>query len=79
MVNRHGASKSMSEVNDISGAFKLLSEKGIVPAILATSDMVAQTPIYNSHPSDGDSSEVNNRLKVIEESMNSIIEANKIG
>ena len=35
--------------------------------------MVSQTPIYISHPVEGDSSEINARLRVIEKSLNSII------
>ena len=54
-------------------ALKVLSEKNSLPMFLSTSDMVKQTPICISHPVDDDSSEVNARLKVIEESLNSIM------
>ena len=73
MVKRQGNTKSKSEVNDICEAFKILSEKDVLPVVLGTSALVAKTPIYNCHPVEGDTSEVNHRLKVIEESMNSII------
>ena len=36
--------------------------------------MVAKTPIYKCHPVEGDTSEVNYRLKSIEETMNSILD-----
>ena len=74
MVKRQGSSKTKSELNDISDAFKSISEKDSVPVVIGTSDMVALTPIYISHPTEGDPSEVNNRLKTIEESMNTMLE-----
>ena len=37
--------------------------------------MVSQTPIYISDPIDGDSSEMNARLKVIEESLDSVVKS----
>ena len=73
IVKRQGNTKTRSEINDICEAFKLLSEKDALPVVLGTSALVAKTPIYNCHPVEGDASEVNHRLKVIEESMNSII------
>ena len=36
-----------------------------VTDVLNTSDMVVQTPIYMSHPVEGDSTEVNARLKAM--------------
>ena len=39
---------------------------------LSTSNMVSQTPIYNLYPVEGDNSEVTARLKIVEESLNSI-------
>ena len=73
MVKRQGNTKTRSEINDVCEAFKLLSEKDVLPVVLGTSALVAKTPIYNCHPVEGDASEVNHRLKVIEESMNAII------
>ena len=75
LIKRQGASKLTSEVNDIAMAFKTLSERDTIPIIIGTSDMVALTPIYKSHPTDGDQSEVNFRLKAIEESMSSMMES----
>ena len=37
--------------------------------------MVSQTTIYISDPIDGDSSEMNARLKVIEESLDSVVKS----
>ena len=67
-------------MKDICTALKTLSEKGCLPMFISTSSMVAQTPIYYSHPVDGDISDVNSRLKVIENSINTIMEStNAIG
>ena len=41
MVSRQGTTKTHSEVNDISAAMKVLSEKESLPMFL-----VSQTPIY---------------------------------
>ena len=73
MKKRQGTTKTISEINDICYALNVLSEKDRLPIFLSTSDMVSQTPIYISHPVEGDSSEINARLRVIEESLNSII------
>ena len=67
MVSRQVTIKTHSKVNDICAAMKVLSEKESLPMFLGKSGMVLQTPIYISDPIDGDSSEMNARLKVIEE------------
>ena len=74
-VCRQGTTKAHSEVNDICAAMKVLSENDSLPMFLGTSGMVSQTPIYISDPIDGDSSEMNIRLKVIEESLDSVLKS----
>ena len=73
MTKRQRASKTVSEINDICHAFTVLSEMNNVPMFLGTSDMVSQTPIYLSQPVECDKSEVNSRLKVIVETLHSIL------
>ena len=75
MVSRQGTTKTHSEVNDISAAMKVLSEKESLPMFLGTSGLVTQTTIYISDPINGDSSEMNARLKVFEESINSVLKS----
>ena len=72
-VNRQGNLKTSSEVNDISLAFNALAEANRIPTFICTSEMVALTPFYNSHPSDGDTVVINERLRVIEETLNSVL------
>ena len=43
---RQGASKSNSEINDISEGMKVLAENDHLPIFLATSDMIKETPMY---------------------------------
>ena len=69
-VNRQGNSKSISEVNDISTAFKKLEENDVVPMFLCTSGMVAQTPVYDNDPVKKDTV----KLDAIETSIKSIIQ-----
>ena len=57
---RQGPSKSISEVDDIAKALKLLAEKESLPMFLATGDMVKETPI-SSHPT----SEIEDEKKVL--------------
>ena len=61
MVKRQGSTKTASEINDICVALKILSEKDNLPMFLATRIMLSQTPIYNPHPVDSESAEVNKR------------------
>ena len=78
MFKRQGAAKSQSEINDICAAFKILPEKDCMPMFLSTSNMVSQTSIYNLYPVDGANSEVTARLKIVEESLNSIMTSEKM-
>ena len=64
-ILRKGTTKMVSEVNDICTALKLLSEK--------ESTMVSQTPM--AQPVEGDNSEVNEKMKEIEESLSSLVTA----
>ena len=73
LVSRQDPTKTASEISDICSALKAFSETNMLPMFLSTSDMVVQTPIYIAHPVQSDSTELNARLKVIEESLNSIM------
>ena len=75
MKKRLGASKSLSEVNDICFALKVLAEKDSLPMFLATSEMIKETPILKSYPADNDK-EVKSILKEIEKSIHSILDKN---
>ena len=44
-INRQGASKTVSEINDICIAMNTLAEKDSMPLFLATADMVMRTPL----------------------------------
>ena len=72
MTKRQGATKKVSEVNDICVALKKLSEKDCVPMFISTSGMVAQTPIFNSRPLRNDSDVTNEKLNNIDESIKSL-------
>ncbi len=72
MTKRQGATKKVSEVNDICVALKKLSEKDCVPMFISTSGMVAQTPIFNSRPIRNDSDVTNEKLNNIDESIKSL-------
>ena len=72
MTKRQGASKSISEINDICAALKKLSEKDSVPMFISTSDMVAQTPIFNSTTTKKDSEIMSEQLKNINESIKAL-------
>ena len=54
MSRKQGLNKSMSEINDIFSALNTLSEKDKIPLFMGSSGMVAKTPIYSNHPTDGD-------------------------
>ena len=56
---RLGASKSLSGVNDICSALKVLAEKDSLPIFLVTSEMIKETPILKSYPADNDRSKIN--------------------
>ena len=71
MVNRKGASKISSEINDICDALKTLSENDKIPMFICTSSMVARTPIYQSNP---DSTQETKRFDGIDQSLKKIID-----
>ena len=72
---RQGPSKSTSEVDDIAKALRLLAEKESLPLIMATGDMVKETPI-TSHPNGEDSNEkVMTSLKEMEDTLQTILES----
>ena len=77
-VKKNVSEPTRSEMNDICAALKILSEKDCMPMFLSTSNMVSQTPIYNLYPVEGDNSEVTARLKIVEESLNSIMTSEKM-
>ena len=54
MKKRQSATKSMSEVDDICFALKVLSEKDSLPMFLATREMIKETPILKPYPADND-------------------------
>ena len=75
MKKRQGASKSNSEVNDISGALKALAEKECLPMFLATSDMVKETPVFATGNNENDhEKEMKSRLREMEISMKTILD-----
>ena len=47
-IGRKGESKSTSELNDICEAFKILSEKQVMPTFISTSTMILQSPPLES-------------------------------
>ena len=70
---RQGASKSVSDVNDICFALKVLAEKDSLPMLLVTSEMIKENPNLKSYPPDNDK-KVKSRLAEIEKSINSILD-----
>ena len=65
--------QSRIRINDICSPIKLLSEKDSLPMFLGTSIMVAQTPVYSLPSPDDNSSMLDNRLKTIKDSINSLV------
>ena len=77
LKKRQGASKSNSEINDISGGLKTLAENECLPMFLATSDMVKETPLYNTSQDENDhDKEMKSRLMEIERSMKAMLDNN---
>ena len=75
LKKRQGSSKSKSEINDISGALKLLAEKECLPMFLATSDIVKETPVYMGGNSENEhEKEMKSKLKDIETSVKGLLE-----
>ena len=77
MVKRQGSSKSTTEIDDICSAMKILSENGSLPMFIGTSEMIIQTPIYNIDSEKSDNRIIANRLKVIQETVSSLVEITK--
>ena len=75
-INRQGASKTASEVNDICVALNTLAEKDRLPLFLASSDMIQRTPLCEPK-SKNDDSEVTARLYSIEKSLATVQEQTK--
>ena len=67
-VNRQGASKTVSEINDICNAMNALAEKDSLPLFLATGDMVMRTPLCEQNVEQGDLG-IATRLSNIEKSL----------
>jgi hypothetical protein len=69
LVKRQGPNKSSSETNDICGAMKKLVEEDKLPLFICTSGMVARTPIYIDDSSGFNSTELNDHLTKIDDSI----------
>ena len=76
MVKRQGSGKSKSELDDICIALKKLSEDNSVPLFLGTSNMVSKTSIFYTDSNNIDNVTLTNRLKTLEESINSFMTFN---
>ena len=76
IVRRKGTSKRKSDISDICEAFKKLAEANTMPTFIATSDMIARTPIYNDsleckcgvEKLDGIENTLNSLVKMVENS-----------
>ena len=67
-ITRKGESKSVSEIDDICGALKILSEKQIMPTFIGTSTMILQSPSDDSIGVKNQSLEL--KLDSVEKSLN---------
>ena len=77
--NRQGINKSIHEIEDIINVMKKLDEANDLPIFLATSDMVKSVPILSSVNTDEvDISDVMNNVKMLENSVNSLMEQQKL-
>ena len=65
VINRQGASKKKSELNDIENAMNILAEKNQLPLFVASSCMVMQTPIH-----DGSSPALRDFTEIVESTIN---------
>ena len=61
----------------IAELFKKLSESSSLPMFIGTSDMIIKTPVYNVESDKDDNSIIATRLKVLEESVCSLIKETK--
>ena len=78
MVRRQGTSKTVSELEDICSALKTLSETDSMPMFFGTSEMIMHTPVYNIETGTCNNEMISSRLRVLEESVNSLITLAKI-
>ena len=76
LIKRQGASKSTTEIDDISTALTNLAEKEVLPLCIGTSNMVMQTPSFNVHCEEANIGAVVDRMKCLEESIDSFVEKN---
>ena len=74
IVKRQGTSKSITEINDICVAFNKLAENETLPMFIGTGEMILLTPVFNVDSEKIDNGIIANRLKVLEESVSSMIE-----
>ena len=76
LIKRQGASKSTTEIDDISTALPNLAEKEVLPLCIGTSNMVMQTPSFNVHCEEANIGVVVDRMECLEESIDSFVEKN---
>ena len=76
-VRRQGISKSKVELDEISEVFKKLSESSILPMFIGTSTTIIKTHVYNIESDKCDNNTIATRLKVLEESVSSLIKETK--
>ena len=77
ITKRQGSSKTKNDLDDISSAMEKLSTNNVLPMFLGTSKMIMKTPVYNTDPNNCDNGILANRLKVLEEAVNSLIKVSK--
>ena len=68
------ASKSTSEIEDISKALTKFAEKKVFPIFIGTSQMVMQTSSFNNNCENVTSEAIFNRIKSLEDSMHACVE-----
>ena len=78
MKKRQGSSKSVSEVDDIAKALKILAESENLPMFIATADMVKETPIFLQAEKVSESErEMMSKLEYVENSLKEMLTQNK--
>ena len=78
LKKRQGSSKSVSEVDDIAKALKILAENENLPMFIATADMVKETPIFlQAEKVSENEREMMSKLKCVENSLKEILTQNK--
>ena len=73
MIKRQGISKTKADLDDISLSLKTLSVNDVMPTFIASSTMIKQTPLFKPEASVNSSDEIVNRLKFLEESINTAL------